>query len=314
MEPFAYGLRDHEVLNTPWKVNQEESTHVPTPPAWRHEISEEQITVLPIVSDTELRYPDGWCVYTYEHTQAPELEIICGGINSKTPKASAIWRQGFLMHFGFEPSPDQMNENGRALLVNSICYIAKCRQDRPIVRTPSVFYSRARKYDRGVIDRLVKNPGRELAVYLEQYLASDAKAQTADMDRDEVAAWFEENRGFLAPDSRGRYAIDEQAKQFGLAVDTHEFVQAALNALESGAEHRETALALLGRYVLTGPGEADDARTWRQWYTDHRDYLFFTDTGGFGWQVDPLAKTLAMPTMQLRGAARIRHGAAKFTP
>ena len=50
--------------------------------------------------------------------------MICGGVNSKTPLAGAVWRQGHLLHFGFEQSPAEMNRRGRALLVNAICYIS----------------------------------------------------------------------------------------------------------------------------------------------------------------------------------------------
>ena len=37
------------------------------------------------------------------------------------------WRQGNLLHFGFEQSPAELNQNGRALLVNAIVYIRVAR-------------------------------------------------------------------------------------------------------------------------------------------------------------------------------------------
>ncbi len=299
-------LRDHQIFNSPHKVDRSRSTSIPTPSAWKREVAEQEVSVLPIVSDTEKSYHDGWCVYTYEHTQAPELEIICGGINAKTPKASAIWRQGFLMHFGFEPAPDQLNENGQALLVNSICYIAKYGNDRPLVRTPSTFYSRVRKYDRDVIGRLVENTSRELGVYLGLYLTVEAKSQVEEMDRDTLAAWFAENRGFLRANDEGKYSIDTQAKQFGLAVDTHEFVQTAILATAQDFERAEMARDLLERYLHIGPKDAADSAAWQQWYADNKDYLFFSDTGGFCWLIDPLAKRKAIPTDRLRGAARVK--------
>ena len=43
---------------------------------------------------------------------APEIEVFCGGINSKTATAAALWRQGNLLHYGFDLSPDEMNESG----------------------------------------------------------------------------------------------------------------------------------------------------------------------------------------------------------
>ena len=65
-------------------------------------------------------YHRGWCSYYYEFADVPEAEYFCGGINEKTPRASAVWRQGNLLHFGFEQSPVELNATGRALLVNAI--------------------------------------------------------------------------------------------------------------------------------------------------------------------------------------------------
>ena len=46
----------------------------------------------------------------------PEVEILCGGINDKTARAAGLWRQGNLLHFGFEQSPAELNETGRVML------------------------------------------------------------------------------------------------------------------------------------------------------------------------------------------------------
>ena len=97
------------------------------------------VDVLPLARDAARPRRPGWCTYTYEHEQAPELEILCGGVNSKTPRAGAVWRQGHLLHFGFDLAPSELTDAGRALLVNSIAYVARFTEDRPIVRTPSVF-------------------------------------------------------------------------------------------------------------------------------------------------------------------------------
>ena len=69
----------------------------------------------------------------------PEVEVFSGGINEQTPRSAAFWRQGNLLHFGFEQSPAQMNNTGRAMLVNAIVYISHFTEDRPIDITPSVF-------------------------------------------------------------------------------------------------------------------------------------------------------------------------------
>ena len=70
---------------------------MPTPGDWKDAIREKTIDVLPLAREPKKQRTPGWCTYTYEHEQAPELEVLCGGINSKTPHAGAVWRQGFLV-------------------------------------------------------------------------------------------------------------------------------------------------------------------------------------------------------------------------
>ena len=156
-------LRQHEIFQHPVTIDIAQSIAIDTPDAWKHSFDDPKVDILPLVDDLQRSYRDGWCVYTYEHVQAPELEIICGGVNAKTHMASAIWRQGNLLHFGFEQSPGELNGTGRALLVNSICYISRFTEDRPIVRTPKSF----RPLDRGAVDRLVDRSDRDLDAYLD---------------------------------------------------------------------------------------------------------------------------------------------------
>lgn len=300
-------LRPHEVFQSPLPVDLSASVRIDTPDAWKHAIDDETVEILPLVDGISREYRDGWCTYTYEHTQAPELEIICGGVNAKTPKASAIWRQGHLLHFGFEQSPAEMNDNGRALLVNSICYIARFTEDRPIVRTPSGHYaSNVRMQDRDALDRLVKQLSRDLDRNLDHYLGASAREAVRGMTRDELAAWYRENRGFLHADPRAKFVVDDVARDFGVTLDSRDFIPAAIAALREGGERTEQAKELLHRYVASGAGttEATSPADWERWWRENRDYLFFTDTGGFRWFIDPLAKSRRVPTHNLRGPAR----------
>ena len=95
--------------------------------------------MLPLADDMTRKWRPGWCTYADDFKNLPEVEFFCGGINEKTPTAAAIWRQGNLLHFGFEQSPAEVNETGQALLLNSIAYISQFTEDRPIAVTPSVF-------------------------------------------------------------------------------------------------------------------------------------------------------------------------------
>jgi hypothetical protein len=230
------------------------------------------------------------------------LEVICGGVNHKTPKAGAVWRQGNLLHFGFEPSPDRMNDAGQALLFNSICYIARFTDDRANVRTPCVFTQGTRLFDRDAVGRLLGNPSRELKE-LEYYLDKETFAKLAGQNRDEVTQWFQRVRGYVRADADGKMAVDVDAQKFGVSPTTPDFFDRALAALSEPGQ-QEAARRLLGRYVPGGPGADAATDIWRTWHKENRAYLFFSDTGGYRWYTDPLAKRRGVPTAQLRGPAR----------
>lgn len=293
-------LRDHELFREPVPVYLSQSESVNVPDAWKHAIKDDKISVLPLMSDRAKKYRDGWCTYTYEHVQAPALEVICGGINAKTPKASAIWRQGHLLHFGFEQSPSEFNDNGRALLLNSVCYIAKFTEDRPIIRPPT----NIRPWDRYAVDRLIGNTDRDLDVYLDWFFGGETRELIRGMSREELAKWYLANRGFLRADERGKFMIDKDVTQFGIAADSPDFVPALFALLGTDSVDSGIGRQLLARYVADGPAPNASAREWESWWNENRDYLFFSDTSGFRWFVDPLAKKRKIPTDRLRGPLR----------
>jgi hypothetical protein len=254
------------------------------------------------VTDRKGPYEPGWCTYTYEAGDAPELEVFCGGINHKAARASAVWRQGNLLHFGFEPSPERMSAAGQALLVNAICYIARFTEDRPVVRTPCVFVSGKRIFDRGVVDRLLADPGRDLKD-LQYYLAKEADASVAGKGRSEVRTWYRDVGGYLRADADGRLTVDADARAFGVPPADQDFLGRAVAALGRG-DHAELARRLLARYAPDGPGAQAPAARWHAWLQRTRPYQFFSDLGGYRWYLDPLAKRRGIPTAQLRGPAR----------
>jgi hypothetical protein len=272
---------------------------IDVPDAWKSYLEGPRIDILPLVDDSR-RYPDGWCTYTYEHTQAPELEIICGGTNAKTPQASAIWRQGNLLHFGFEQSPADLNRNGQAMLVNSICYVTRFRDSRPIIRRSPL----ARILDRDAVDRLIKNNDRELEPYLDWFFSEKLRDELVGKTRDELREWFHTYRDYLTTDKRGKFLIDEGAMKLGAPTDSLQFLRAAIARLDTRGGEEALARELLNRYAPSGPGTNSQSNEWRQWFAENQDYLFFSDSGGFRWYIDPLAKQRKVPTHSLRGAAR----------
>jgi hypothetical protein len=226
------------------------------------------------------------------------MEVLCGGINHKTATAAAIWRQGHLLHFGFDLSLDEMNEQGRNLLIHGIVYITGFTEDRPITHAPE------RALLRVGADRVVakKNPDK---FYLEWYFTPTVRKQGKIEDWPAFQDWYRANRAFLRADRKqgGSLVLDEEAKAFGVAPSQPEFFPAVLAALKEGGTKAEQAATLLSRYAPLGP-KAMQADAWQNWWDENKSYVFFSESGWYRWYIDPLALRRGVATAKLRGAAR----------
>jgi hypothetical protein len=296
MDPLAYGLREHEIFEKPGRIDRDKMVSIPTPKDFQEEIKDPTVRVLPLVRDYVRNWPAGWCTYAYDFDAHPDVEYFSGGVNHKTPTAAGLWRQGNLLHFGFEQSPAEMNETGRQLLLNSIAYISRFSQDRPIAYTPSVFGGKAAPA-RASVMRWLKgadyNP-QEVAHLLAPGLLDHLKAK----DRGAVEEWAKSETKWLHPNADVLLEIDEDLRSLGVTFDSQEFLD-ALARLLGGTDHDQAlARRLAERYVP----ELKDGGT--AWLKDNRPYLFASDTGDYRWYVDPLAKKYGVPSERLRGASR----------
>jgi hypothetical protein len=257
--------------------------------------------LLPLVHDVKKTYSPGWCSYTQDF-DSPETEVFCGGLNSKTPTAAAVWRQGNLLHFGFEPAPAALNAAGQALLVNAVVYISRFTEDRPIPRTPSPFEGTP-AVTRARLDRVLRlsKPNPE---YLAYTFTDAARKAGGAGDWAAFQKWYGQNRPFLrAEPQTGKLTLDEEAKRFGVTPSTPEFFTRALAALRAGGDAAGQAGRLLARYAPEGPADTG-ADYWQAWWEANEPYLFFSDSGGYRWYVDPLARKRRLPTAELRGPER----------
>jgi hypothetical protein len=255
----------------------------------------------PVVRDTDKRWRDGWCTYPDSFEENPDIEIMCGGDNEKTARAVAIWRQGNLLHFGFEQSPAEMNETGQRLLLNSIAYISRFTEDRPIAVTPSVF-SGAVGYPRTYLDRRLGKDGT--ANDVDWLLSASSFQKLKGRTSDEVRKWHSENRPYLHPGADLKLEIDEDAKALAAPIDKLAFYEKSIAALRAAGANSARATRLLARYA---PVDAKNvtADDWQKWLTENRNYLFFSDQGDYRWYIDPLAKKRGVPSAELRGPRRV---------
>ncbi len=274
----------------------------PTPEAWRKEFKESEVSVLSLVKDPSGKYQSGWISYRSRLLDSPEVEIISGGLSERSPDGAALWRQGHLLHFAFDIAPAEMNDTGRALLLNSIAYIARFTEDRPIARTPAGWGQpeHAPRGKRWIEDLFASRIPQEGD--LDFYLSPTTKAVVKQMDRLSYPKWYKENAPFLTCDKDGKLMVDANAKDLGIPFDKADFFPKTIAKLGDSAR-AANARELLRRYAPDGPA-AGSAEEWTQWWQANRPYLFYSETGSYRWYIDPLAKHRGVPSDKLQGPAR----------
>ena len=112
-------------------------------------------------------------------------------------------------------------------------------------------------------------------------------------------------RDYIRADEQGSLMTDEDARAFGVPPASPEFLEKAIASLAQSGPHTDLGRRLLERYVPEGPDPQSDAEPWRRWWLENKPYLFFSDTGGYRWYVDRLAKARSIPSGSLRGPARV---------
>ncbi|MCB9869995.1 MAG: hypothetical protein H6837_09070 [Planctomycetes bacterium] len=291
-------MRDHEVFRRPHKLDVKTTEQRLAPSSWTHYGVGKSIDGVAIGTDREA----GWCTLG-DSLDLPDTEILCGGRNSKGPHYAAVWRQGNLLHFGFQSRPDQMTAFGKELLVNCIHYIARFRENSPLVES-SNSYDPAWIRPRFIADRLVRQTWTAKSI---PTLFDAGVLQHFDPDRaDAFRAWYRANRGFLMPSARDtkKLALDADLKAFGMGCDDPGILAALVKALETGGEGEARARRLLQRLVHRPLAKGSAPAAWRSWLDRVGKALFFSDHGGFRWYVDPLALRRGVASADLRGPAR----------
>jgi hypothetical protein len=303
LDPLAYDLRPHEIFERPFKIDRAKMISIGTPKGFVDEIHAAEVAVLPLVANRDREWRAGWCTHAMDFAKFPDVEFLCGGVNHQTPTSAALWRQGNLLHFGFEQSPAEMNESGQRLLLNSIAYISRFSEDRPIAVTPSVFAGpvaspRIRPARRL---RAVDMPIESLKNFVELKLWETISSKG---DRQAMAKWAEANQKFFHPAPSQKLEIDEDLVALGVAFDEPAFFEKTIADLRSGSAARTArAWRLLKRYVPGGPS-AETAEAWAAWWEENQSFAFASDAGDYRWYIDGLAKTRGIPTSELRGPRR----------
>jgi hypothetical protein len=304
LDPLAYDLREHEIFELPGRIDRGKMISIATPADFGDELEAKEIKVLPLVADIhQKRGMPGWCTHALDFARLPDVEFFCGGVNSQTPTSAGLWRQGNLLHFGFEQSPPEMNESGKQLLLNSIAYISRFTEDRPIAVTPSVFAGPVAR-SRATLGRWLRVPSYSTD-FGKDLVAPGVWAEVSKLsDREAMAKWADDHSRFFYPDGERRLAIDEDLAALSIGFDQPEFFEKTVAGLHSNdAAEKARAVRLLRRYVPMGP-KSDSADEWDRWRKESEAFVFASDAGDYRWYIDPLAKRRGVPVAEMRGPRR----------
>ncbi len=303
MDPIAFDLRKHRIFDKPFKIDRDKMISIPTPSDFQGEIKEPEILVLPLVADLGSRWPAGWCTHARDFDAYPDVEFLSGGVNHQTPTSAGLWRQGNLLHFGFEQSPAEMNEVGKLLLLNAIAYISHFTEDRPVAITPSVFAGPV-AHGRSGLARWLRNPAYSLELCKSLLAKETWKDLSKRGDREPMAQWADDNARFLHPNRDQVLEIDDDLVALGVKFDQAEFFDKVLADLSSKERSSvERARRLLERYVPIGP-DTGDPSAWASWWKENQRFAFASDAGDYRWYIDPLAKRRGVPISEMRGPKR----------
>lgn len=290
------------VFETPQPIDTTATTARETPASWKKYLGadeRESVQVLSLVASGRGGRA-GWCTAGFE-LEGPEIEVMCGGINTKQPTHAGLWRQGNLVHFGFQQDPSEFNETGRKLLVNSVVYASRFTEDRPVTlgRSPldQEAFVRLRHYLKSSLDA----EPTDVAAIAEHFGAPWSE-QIEALSGPDAIEWVRAHWSYIHSANR-KLALDADAVALGVPRDTDELFERAPALLEH-SESSGRMRVLLARLFPEGPGAEAESDAWSAWLTEVRPYAFFNDTDGYVWKIDVLARARGVPTKALRGTAR----------
>jgi hypothetical protein len=267
LDAHAYNIdKSHSIFKGPFKVTLT-MEELPTPKdalsfqKYYKEIIPATQQMWRVQTQGYMTTPDfrvGMVCRPWGFTDSPDTEVISGGVSLKSPDAIAIGRHGNFFHWGFAASPDYMTEEAKVVFANAVHYIAKLNGEKVI----------ARKYD----DR--KSTRNEM-FFVYSRSPKDSAVMSANLP------YLYMDKG-----SRSGLKIDEDAKLVGVATNNHLILDKAISMLEKG-ESADVAQRVLDRYTLV---TFCSPKGYRDWYEKNKADLFFTESGGFYFLVNPKSK------------------------
>jgi len=208
---------------------------------------------------------------SYGFTDSPDTEVIAVGFNDgKEYGAIGVGRQGNFLQWGYCDPPSQMTEAGRRLFLNCIHYIRRFDGTPPLVRR----HASDRRNALALASIITRVVGDKKEFFLRTF--PEELWDKYHEDPNGLVAYFTANLELIYRNKV--YRVDEELKSLGIESNRKVETLERLFELLKDETHRETARRLLDRYM---------ARHTTFDFRNGRDRIYFTDVGGYKFQVVP---------------------------
>ncbi|HUV63523.1 MAG TPA: hypothetical protein VMW24_06460 [Sedimentisphaerales bacterium] len=272
---------EHEVYHTPFKVEPEfEDRKTPANYHDRH-IGTDKLPDKMKVWKVQTSERGNVVSRSYGFEDSPDAEAIALGFNhGKEYGAVGIGRHANVLQWGYFDPPSQMTDAGRRLFLNCICYIHRFDGVRPLVHTNASHRLNAIRLA-PLIDRIDDKSffSSTFAPELMEKYKGNAKG-LADYYRQDIELVYRDSRG------GGTFQIDTDLKELSLESNRTVETLGRLIELLGDPQQAEKAGRLLERYTSQS-NDFSSAEQWRQWLSENKDRIFFSDVGGYKFFVIP---------------------------
>lgn len=217
-----------------------------------------------------------------------DAELIAVAPSAKGDNRAAISRHGRYFLWAFGGGVSDMTPDGCRLFVNTVHYAAR-HGDSPVLERGGTTRD-------GLFNNLWfarKNPGYLNTIKL-LYVPTSLQAK----GHDEIQKWLVTNRPYLRTFEGRRLDVDPLARELGIPNYQRRFLERCIEGLK---DHKDAKRFLDALILYTGRKElGTEYETWRRWFEENKNYLFFSDSESFTFQVDAEAKAKGVPSETLR--------------
>ncbi len=206
-----------------------------------------------------------------------DTDLVAIGPSAKGDNRATISRHGKYVLWSFEGPVSEMTEAGKRLFVNTVFYTFR-HKDAPVLeRKMNNTRDRSNRWRTAKLQARLKRV-RDFSL-VRPYIRSGKQVPKY---RPCVKEW----------------ELDEFAEKLGIANYKKSFLKRCIDNLKDKQDVQDSLKALV-RYT----GKEDVRPTyeaWNKWFTENRDYLYFSDCEDFHFLIDKEAKEKGLPTAVLR--------------